>query len=181
MADEKYLDKYETELYETLNLHLRYKDKIDQIFPDAPDIEDLWENIAQSYLQDGVREFTSYHTASLGWMMYIGLSIAQMWDEDWDKCSKTLDIYTELRDKRGYDCMDEHISEDILHFTPDQSAALSKLVSDVASMAYRKLTGSNFENGTSEAFHAYVRTLHVLYQMGAAVQLKELGYHMTKM
>ena len=32
-----------------------------------------------------------------------------------------------------------------------------------------------------EAFNAYVACLHQLYLMGAAMQLKRMGYHMTKM
>jgi hypothetical protein len=37
------------------------------------------------------------------------------------------------------------------------------------------------EPGTKEAFTAYVACLHQLYLMGAAVQLKRMGYHMSKM
>jgi hypothetical protein len=37
------------------------------------------------------------------------------------------------------------------------------------------------EPGTKEAFNAYVACLHQLYLMGAAMQLKRMGYHMTKM
>ena len=34
---------------------------------------------------------------------------------------------------------------------------------------------------TKEAFNAYVACLHQLYLFGAAMQLKRMGYHMTKM
>ena len=34
---------------------------------------------------------------------------------------------------------------------------------------------------TKEAFNAYVSGLHQLYLMGAAMQLKRMGYRMTKM
>jgi hypothetical protein len=37
------------------------------------------------------------------------------------------------------------------------------------------------EPGTKEAFNNYVACLHQLYLMGAAMQLKRMGYHMTKM
>ena len=37
------------------------------------------------------------------------------------------------------------------------------------------------EPGTKEAFYGYVGCLHQLYLMGAAMQLKRMGYHMTKM
>ena len=32
-----------------------------------------------------------------------------------------------------------------------------------------------------EAFNRYVACIHQLYLMGAAMQLKRIGYHMTKM
>ena len=32
-----------------------------------------------------------------------------------------------------------------------------------------------------EAFNGYVACLHQLYLMGVAMQLKRMGYHMTKM
>ena len=37
------------------------------------------------------------------------------------------------------------------------------------------------EPSTKEAFNAYVSCLHQLYLMGAAVQLRRMGYHMTRM
>ena len=30
------------------------------------------------------------------------------------------------------------------------------------------------------AFHAYVRSLHVLYRIGAALELRRMGYHFEK-
>ena len=37
--------------------------------------------------------------ASLGWMMYIGMAVAKMWDEDWTAYASLPDLYTPLRDK----------------------------------------------------------------------------------
>ncbi len=116
---------------------------------------------------EGMREFQDFPSASLGWMMYIGMAVAKMWDTEWEVMeqreqsdaridsaesrqnstegqiySKIEDLYAYMRDKRGYDQMDEYISEEV--------------------------------NG-------YVACLHQLYLMGAAVQLKRMGYHMTKM
>lgn len=34
---------------------------------------------------------------------------------------------------------------------------------------------------TKEAFNGYVACLHQLYLFGTAMQLKRMGYHMTKM
>ena len=57
--------------------------------------------------------------------------------------------------------------------------ALEKLVGECASRVYNVLHRQNIEPGTKEAFNAYVSCLHLLYLMGAAVQLKRMGYHMT--
>ena len=45
----------------------------------------------------------------------------------------------------------------------------------------RKDLRQRLEPGTKEAFNAYVACLHQLYLFGAAMQLKRMGYHMTKM
>ena len=45
----------------------------------------------------------------------------------------------------------------------------------------RKDLHQRLEPGTKEAFNAYVACLHHLYLFGAAMQLKRMGYHMTKM
>ena len=45
----------------------------------------------------------------------------------------------------------------------------------------RKDLQQRLEPGTKEAFNAYVACLHQLYLFGTAMQLKRMGYHMTKM
>lgn len=180
MESKEYLDNYEISIYKTIRDYLLEKDEIDQMKPDAPDIEDCWEHICQSYLPDGVHEFNGYPTVSLGWMLFIGMAVAKMWDEDWEKYSKEKDLYFMLREVRGYDCMDEYISEDILKLNAEEAKALGKLAGDVALTAHKALLREGFEPSTPIAFHAYVRTLHQLYLAGAAMQLKRMGYHMTK-
>ena len=43
--------------------------KVDERLPEAPDIEELWQKIGESYLPDGMREFNAYPTVSLGCRM----------------------------------------------------------------------------------------------------------------
>ena len=82
--------------------------------PGYPDVEDKWEEIAKAYIPDGIREFNDFPSASLGWMMYIGMAVAKFWDAEWEIYSKIEDLYAYMRDKRGYDAMDEYIREDVL-------------------------------------------------------------------
>ena len=86
--------------------------EFDERLPECQDVEEKWEQIAQSYLPDGIREFTAYPTTSLGWMMYIGMAVAKFWDEEWEIYGNIEDLYSYMRDKRGYDCMDEYIRGD---------------------------------------------------------------------
>ena len=105
---------FEQELHKDLHQFLQSMKEIDARLPECPDVEELWEQIAQAYLPDGIREFNAYPMASLGWMMYIGMAVAKYWDTEWEIYSKLPDIYAYIRDKRGYDCMDEYIREEIL-------------------------------------------------------------------
>ena len=135
----------------------------------------------KAYIPDGIREFQDYPSASLGWMMYIGMAVAMMWDTEWDIYSKIDDLYTYMRDKRGYDAMDEYIREEVLLLQGVDYTALEKLTGECASRVYNALMHQRIEPGTKEAFEAYVSCLHQLYLFGAAMQLKRMGYHMTKM
>ncbi len=175
------LDKFEEIVHDNVARYLYQRGEVDKILPEAPDIEERWEKICVAYLPDGVREFNDYPTASLGWMMYIGMALAQMWDEDWEMYSQFNDLYAILLKGRGYDSMDEYISYDIMKLNEKEGEELSKLIGDTAEMVLNLLRHEEFEPGTPTAFNAYVRCLHQLYYFGYAVRLKQLGYHMTEL
>lgn len=175
------MNQFEKNLREDLHQYLVMKKEVDEKLPDCPDIADKWEQIAKSYLPDGVREFNSYPTSSLGWMMYIGMAVAAYWDEAWDVYGKSPDIYAHMRDKRGYDAMDEYIREEVLKLQGTAFDALERLVGECASRVNNALRRQDYEPGTKMAFDGYLACLHQLYLMGAAVQLRRMGYHMEKM
>jgi len=171
---------FEEKLHENLHAYLMEKGECDERLPDCPDVEEKWEQIATAYIPDGVREFNSYPEASLGWMMYIGMAVAKFWDGEWEIYSKLENIYSYLKEKRGYDCLDEYVREEVLMLTGDDYAALEKLTGSCATQVNSFLRHQDIEPSTKEAFNAYVDCLHQLYVMGAAVQLKRMGYHMVK-
>ncbi len=154
---------------------------VDERMPECPDVEEKWEEIAKAYIPDGIREFQDFPSASLGWMMYIGMAVAKMWDTEWEIYSKIEDLYAYMRDKRGYDAMDEYIREEVLQLQGVDYTVLEKVTGECASRVYNALMHQRLEPGTKEAFNGYVACLHQLYLMGAAMQLKRMGYHMTKM
>ena len=179
---------FEEQIKNDLHQYLLSMQEVDERLPQCPDVEEKWEKIAQAYVPDGIREFNAYPTASLGWMMYIGMALAKYWDEEWEIYSKIEDLYAYLRDKRGYDNMDEYIREDVLLLKGESYTSTEKLVGECASRVYNALLHQRIASlgrdqreqpGTKEAFNAYVVCLHQLYLMGAYIQLKRLGYHMT--
>ena len=125
------MENFEEQLRKDLHQFLLTMKEVDERLPECPDVDEKWEEIAKAYIPDGIREFQDFPSASLGWMMYIGMAVAKMWDTEWEIYSKIEDLYAYMRDKR--------------------------------------------------AFNGYVACLRQLYLMGAAMQLKRMGYHMTKM
>ncbi|MBQ0021668.1 MAG: hypothetical protein KBT29_00325 [Prevotellaceae bacterium] len=169
----------ETIVNQDLYTYLKSQGEVDEMLPDAPDILGKWQQIATAYIPDGIREFNGYPTVSLGWMMYIGMAVAKFWDVDWAKYDAVENLYLILRDKRGYDCMDEYIREDVLGLKGKEYDKLNALVAECASRTFSNLHHQHIEPGTKAAFEAYTQCLHQMYMMGAAVQLKRMGYHMT--
>jgi len=173
------MEPFEEQIRHDLHQYLLSLNEIDERLPECPDVEQKWENIARSYLPDGIREFNDFPSASLGWMMYIGMALAKLWDAEWKVFSTTDDLYLYLRDSRGYDHLDEYVREDVLQLSNTDYDDVEKLVGECASRLYNALMRQSFEPGTKEAFNAFLACLHQLYLMGAAVELKRMGFHMT--
>ena len=177
----EYMEQFEIQLQNDLHQFLLGMHEVDERLPECPDVEEKWEEMAKAYIPDGIREFNDFPSASLGWMMYIGMAVAKFWDLEWEIYSNIEDLYAFMRDKRGYDSMDEYIREEVLLLKGVDYTVLEKLVGECASRVYNALRHQNIEPGTKDAFNAYVACLHQLYLFGAAMQLKRMGYRMTKM
>lgn len=166
-------------LKEDLHRYLRSADRIDEKFPECPDLEDLWTSIEGAYISDGAKEFQDYPIVSLGWIMFVGMALAVYWDEDWEKYSKDngAQLYEKMRDAKGYDNLDDYVLFDILHLDKEEAEKVSELVAECASRTLSSLHRSHFEAGTAEAVRAYQAALKQLYLVGIAMELNALGYH----
>lgn len=98
---------FEQRLHDDLHRYLLGMKVVDERLPECPDVEGRWKQLIEAYLPDGIREFAAYPTVSLGWMMFIGMAIAYMWDKDWMRYNADPQLYELLRDARGYDAMDD--------------------------------------------------------------------------
>ena len=174
------MEDFATTMLTDLHQYLIRRGAVDERLPECPDVEAKWPPVAEAYLPDGVREFADYPVASLGWMMFVGMAVAKYWDVDWTRYAATDDLYTPMRDKRGFDNLDEYIMDEVLDVHGDAAESLQNLVGDCAERTKRAIFALDIEPGTVEAFKAYVTGLQCMYQMGMAMQLKSMGYHMVK-
>lgn len=179
--DKEIVAQFEEKVRTDLISFLQSKEALDPHVPECPDVEEKWGEIARAYMPDGVREFQNYPVVSLGWMMFIGMTMAFYWDTDWVKHSSRKNLYEEIRDKRGYDNMDEAVVEDILRYEGEAAEKITELVAECASRVFSILNHEHIEPGTEAALGCYIAALHQLYLAGMAMELNALGYHMTPM
>lgn len=164
-----------------LHQYLNSKNRVDEKLPEAPDLEALWAKVGESYLPDAMREFPKYPTVALGWIMFVGMALAKYWDVDWELYSKVDDLYVHLRDSIDFDHMDDYICEKVLGLNAEEHQETAKLVAECASRTLNLLTHQGLEPGTEDAFRGFIAALHQMYLMGIAIELKSMGYHMTKL
>jgi hypothetical protein len=163
-----------------LSTYLQSKGEVDDRLPDAPDIESLWSKVGEAYMPDGMREFAQYPTVALGWIMYVGMAVAKYWDEDWELYSKVENLYTYLRDRIDFDHLDDYVRHEVLLLDEAGADRLEKIVSECAGRLLSQIRHMDIEPGSEKAFRAFIAALHQMYLMGAAIQLRRMGYHMTK-
>ena len=140
----------------------------------TPDIDTAWVRLAPSFYGDAVREFNRYPEFCLGCAGYLGMAIAFLWDADWARYVEV--PYAFFQGKRGFDDMDDHITDDILR---DRRHSVPAMQSTAAS-AYHFLMRESPEPGTAEAYRMFLATMEVMFKVGAAIELCRQGYKFEK-
>lgn len=171
---------FETTLCDFLDQYLEERNLIDHHKPECPDVVNIIPQLLNSFMADAVKEFNNYPLATLSWMMYLGMAVSKFWDTEWEVYSKVPDLYLYLRDKRGYDQMDDYICDEILCLSAEKKQSLQKIVMNCASGVNDMIFHSGIENGTRDAFQILVICLKQMYLYGVYLELHNLGYHMTK-
>lgn len=181
MQQEEYLNQFELNLTRTLIEVLTQQNRLSGTLLPSPDLDDKWEAIAEPYIADAVKEIASYPTVALGWMMYVGMAVAHLWDIDWSVDGNIDHLYEYLRDKRGFDRLDEYIRETTLGIRPTEPeyTRLEELVRMSATICLTQIRREGIEPQSPMAFHVFVRATHALYLVGASIELYKLGYKMS--
>ncbi|MBE9488603.1 MAG: hypothetical protein IMY73_05395 [Bacteroidetes bacterium] len=146
------------------------------------ELDEKWKLFAPEYMADAVPQIPDYPLVSIAWAGYIGMGAVVMWDKSWDKFKDAESIYKLMRDPRGFDCMDEHITEDMLGLNLESKEAtdIENLWRGCAQTALDMLRKENIEPQSVDAFHIYSYTVKVFYKLGISIELKRLKYKYVK-
>ena len=108
------------------------------------------------------------------------MAVAFGWDTDWDTFSKA--DYESFYGAQGFDDMDENIVREILGLPLASDAAkhIEEMVRRCAQTTVTLIRREEIEPQSPLAFYAFARSCKVMYRIGAALELKRLGYKFEK-
>ena len=176
------LNRYEESLRTTLVKRLTDSQWLAGQLLEVEELHEKWRTSAPSYMADAVPEIAKYPLVAIAWAMYLGMGVATLWDKEWNRYKDIEDLHKLMTEPRGFDCMDEYITE-ILLCLPLGSAEAEKLedmVRSTAEAAQLLIRKEGIEAQSVMAFHIFARTTKVMFECGVAVALKRLGYNYVK-
>ncbi|MBR2975725.1 MAG: hypothetical protein IKC57_02640 [Alistipes sp.] len=176
------LNRYEEQLRKSLVERLSEQKLLEGRLLEVEELNEKWHAAAPSYMADAVPEIAKYPLVAIAWAMYEGMGIAALWDKEWKRYEAVEDIHKMLTEPRGFDCMDEYITE-ILLTTPlgtPEAEKLEDMVRSTAELAQSLIRKEQVEAQSVMAFHIFARTTKVMFEAGVAVQLRRMGYNYVK-
>lgn len=176
------LNHYEETLRKTLVEYLTEHKWLDGQLLSVEELNDKWRTSAASYMADAVPEIAKYPLVAIAWAMYEGMGAAVLWDKEWKRYEATDDLHQMFTAPRGFDCMDEYITE-VLLALPLGSAEAEKIEDMARSTAERAqmlIRKEAVEAQSVMAFHVFARTTKVMFEAGVAVSLRRMGYNYVK-
>ena len=176
------LNRYEEALRSALIKHITEKGLLEGQLLEVEELNEKWRSSAPSYMADAVPEIAKYPLVAIAWAMYMGMGCAVLWDKEWNRYAAEEDFHKMFCEPRGFDYMDEYITE-ILLCLPLGSAEAEKLedmVRSTAEAAQLLIRKEGIEAQSVMAFHIFARTTKVMFECGVAVALKRLGYNYVK-
>ena len=176
----KYYETYEENLLREMLRMCTSLGMLDGDLLRSEDIDQKWKEWAPEYIAEALPEVNQYPEFAIACAGYAGMAAAQWWDEDWGRHHGAK--YETLHGPRGFDDMDEFIVRNILGLALDSTDAkqIMNILLCCAQKATTFIQHEHIEAQTVKAFHIFARTVQVMYRIGAALQLKRLGYKFHK-
>ena len=178
--DIQYLVRLEEKMQDEVLRLCTSRNALKGVLLSTEDIDEQWKILAPEYMADAVPEIANYPTVSVSWAAYLGMAVAYGWDADWETYLKM--PYQGYYGEQGFDDMDEHIVRDLLRMPLDSRSA--KELEETIRQCGEKIVGLiRFEQippQSEMAFHVFSRACRVMFRIGAAIQLKRMGYNFEK-
>lgn len=176
------LNKYEEALRKTLTERLTEGKWLEGRLLEVEELNEKWHAAAPSYMADAVPEIAKYPLVAIAWAMYEGMAAATLWDKEWSRYEGVEDIHKMLTEPRGFDCMDEYITEILLALPlgSQEAERIEDMIRSTAETAQMLIRKEGIEAHSVMAFHIFARTTKVMFEAGVAVQLRRLGYNYVK-
>ncbi len=180
MEDTEYLRTFEKRIQDELLQLCTSCKMLDGVLLSSQDVEERWEALALDYIADAVAQINDYPAVAVAWAGYMGMAIANYWDKDWSTHCK--DAYSTLYGANGFDDMDEHIVRDILGFSLESQYAkdCEEVFRRCSYAALSLIRHEDIQPQSPMAYYTFARTVKVLYRIGAAIELRRLGYKYEK-
>ncbi len=176
----EYFDDFEQKLTTELLRRCSSLALLDGKLLETDDISERWKELAPEYIADAVTQIRDYPTVSVAWAAYLGMAVAHHWDTDWEANAHS--PYPSYYGKQGFDDMDEHIVHHLLCI-PQGSPEADKLEAAIrlcGETAVAFIRHEQIAPQTPEAFHIFARACKAMFRLGAALELKRLGYNFQK-
>ena len=176
----RYYDVYEENLLREMLRMCTSLGMLDGELLSSEDIDHKWKEWAADYIAEALPEVNSYPDFAIACAGYAGMAVAQWWDQEWGRHHGAK--YVSLHGSRGFDDMDEHIVQRILGLKLDSAEAkqIMNILLCCAQKASTFIQHEHIEAQTVKAFHIFARTVKVMFRIGAALQLRRLGYKFHK-
>lgn len=180
--DNQYLKQYEDNLKNLLLEKCSSNGFLDRVLLEVEELDEMWSYFAPEYMADAVPIVNDYPTVAMAWASYFGMGLSALWDGSWSDYAGRKDLYSAIRDERGFDNMDEYILEDLLgiDLISEENNKLEEMLRSLAQSSVSQIRREQIEAGTSEAFYIFASTAKIMFKIGVAIELKRLGYRYEK-
>ena len=176
------LTRYEEQLRTMLIERLTKDGWLEGQMLTVEELNDKWHAAAPSYMADAVPEVAKYPLVAIAWAMYEGMGAAVLWDKEWSRYENVEDIHKMFTEPRGFDCMDEYITEVLLchPLESEEATKVENMIRTMAETAQMLIRKEGIEAQSVMAFHLFARTTKVMFELGVSVSLKRMGYKYVK-
>lgn len=180
--DLEYLDSFAAKLSQALVAQCTSAGMLDGRMLEVEELDAKWRTSAPEYMADAVPQIAEYPSAAVAWACYVGMGSAVLWDKSWGEYKDRDDWYALMASPRGFDCMDEYVTECLVGYGLE-SAEATKLESTVRGCAHTTLgliRKEGIEPQSAMAFHVFARAVKVFFRLGVSLELRHRGYKYVK-